>query len=245
MFDGVAQGKEFLSAKWTDLILVSYEVDPEILKPFLPEDAEIDFFEGKAYMSLVAFQFKQTRVYKFPIPFHINFPEVNLRFYAKVNGKRGAIFLRELVPLRLVSLVARMVYNEPYYYCEMSGEITESPSTISGKYSLKNHGQTSFVRVLAKNEPFTPPATSLEHFLKEHCRGYGRTKTGETLVYNVAHQVWRVFPIIEFEQNIHYGELYGVKWKFLEDARPANVAFAEGSKVHVFNPKQLLSLHGT
>jgi uncharacterized protein YqjF (DUF2071 family) len=234
--------KEFLSAKWTNLILVSYEVDPALLKPFLPGNTEIDFFEGKAYVSLVAFQFRQTRIYHVPIPFHINFPEVNLRFYAKANGKRGAIFLRELVPLRLVSSVARSVYNEPYYYCPMSEEATETPTTIAGKYSLEKNGQSSFVRVLARNEPFTPTPGSLEHFLKEHCRGYGQTKNGETLVYNVAHQVWRVFPILEFEQNIRYGDLYGTEWKFLEHSKPANVAFAEGSKVQVFNPKKLSAI---
>ena len=66
-----------------DLILINYEVKPEILKKHVPFGTELDIHEGKCYLSLVGFLFLNTKVLGIKIPYHINFEEVNLRFYVK------------------------------------------------------------------------------------------------------------------------------------------------------------------
>ena len=75
--------KKFLTAKWHDLIMVNYEVDPKLLEPRVPLGTELDFQDGKCFVSLVGFMFLDTRVMDFLVPFHVNFEEVNLRFYVK------------------------------------------------------------------------------------------------------------------------------------------------------------------
>ena len=52
----------FLTAGWRDLVLVTYAVPPEALAPHLPPGCEPDLREGKAFVSLVAFDFVDTRV---------------------------------------------------------------------------------------------------------------------------------------------------------------------------------------
>ena len=64
-------------------------------------------------MSLVAFEFRRTRVGGLAIPLHIAFPEINPRFYVRRGGKRGVVFIRELVPRWAMGTVARLLYNEP------------------------------------------------------------------------------------------------------------------------------------
>ncbi|MEY3965099.1 MAG: hypothetical protein RL263_268, partial [Bacteroidota bacterium] len=81
--------KTFLTARWENLIMANYAVDPEILKPYLPNGVELDFFEGKTYVSLVGFMFKNTRIFGVPVPFLGTFEEVNLRFYVKRQDRRG------------------------------------------------------------------------------------------------------------------------------------------------------------
>ena len=49
--------KEFLRAEWKNLLMINYEVDPEILQKYLPYKTELDLWDGKAYLSLVGFQF--------------------------------------------------------------------------------------------------------------------------------------------------------------------------------------------
>jgi len=71
---------QFLSAKWNNLIMLNYEVDPDILKPHLPPFTELDLWQGKALVSMVGFLFRDTRVKGIRWPFHVNFEEVNLRF---------------------------------------------------------------------------------------------------------------------------------------------------------------------
>jgi uncharacterized protein YqjF (DUF2071 family) len=58
----------FLKAEWRNLIMANYEIDPELLKPFLPKGVELDYYYGKCYVSLVGFLFKNTRIFNLPIP---------------------------------------------------------------------------------------------------------------------------------------------------------------------------------
>lgn len=62
-FLGVAMTKAMRGMKgpmmtgaWKDLLVASYEVPKEALQPYLPEGVELDSWNGKHYMSLVALQ---------------------------------------------------------------------------------------------------------------------------------------------------------------------------------------------
>ena len=37
--------------------MLSYEVDPDLVRPLAPAGTEIDFFQGRTYLSLVGFMF--------------------------------------------------------------------------------------------------------------------------------------------------------------------------------------------
>ena len=105
----------FLTAKWLNLAMINYEVDPEMLVPYVPCGTEIDTWNGKTLMSVVGFLFKDTRVSGIRIPFHVNFEEVNLRFYVRRRRRdelrRGVVFIKEIVPKTAIALVARVAYN--------------------------------------------------------------------------------------------------------------------------------------
>src|SRR5688572_29057707 len=106
--------RPFLTARWTDLFLATYAVPPALLEPRLPPGLALDTRDGQAFVSLVAFQFLDTRVLGIPWPGYRHFAELNLRFYVRQGTERGVVFLREFVPQRFVAWVARWVYNEPY-----------------------------------------------------------------------------------------------------------------------------------
>ena len=73
----------FLTAHWKDLVMLNYEVNPDMLMPWLPPGLELDFWQGKTLVSVVGFRFEDTRVLGVAIPGHRDFQEVNLRFYAR------------------------------------------------------------------------------------------------------------------------------------------------------------------
>jgi uncharacterized protein len=61
--------------------MLNYEVEPRLLNRYIPYGTVLDSFEGRTYVSLVGFRFCGTKVGGcFPIPFHTDFEEVNLRF---------------------------------------------------------------------------------------------------------------------------------------------------------------------
>ena len=58
--------------------MANYEIDPEILKKYVPFGTELDLWGNKCYVSLVGLVFLNTRLLGFKIPFHINFPEIKI-----------------------------------------------------------------------------------------------------------------------------------------------------------------------
>ena len=90
--------------------MANYEVDPAILRNRVPAGTEIDLWSGRCFVSVVGFMFLDTRIMGIPVPFHRNFEEVNLRFYVTrtIDGeiRRGAVFVKEIVPRRAIVLVA-------------------------------------------------------------------------------------------------------------------------------------------
>src|SRR5215831_17753645 len=96
----------FLTARWSNLFLATYAVPPSLLWKRLPPGLELDMRDGQAFVSLVAFDFHDTRVLGIPWPGYRNFPELNLRFYVRHGADRGVMFVREFVAQRLVAWVA-------------------------------------------------------------------------------------------------------------------------------------------
>ena len=65
-----------------------------MLTPFIPEGIKLDFHNGSCYISLVAFQFLNTKVFGFPGFTKRNFDEINLQFYVKRPMPRNSPLLR-------------------------------------------------------------------------------------------------------------------------------------------------------
>jgi uncharacterized protein YqjF (DUF2071 family) len=144
--------QKFLTARWQDLIMANYEVDPGLLASRVPPGTELDLQDGRCFVSLVGFMFLDTRVLGFLIPFHINFEEVNLRFYIKreVDGevRRAVCFVKEIVPRLAIATVARVMYGEPYEYWSMSHERT--PDQVAYAWS-KGDAQNRLAVTIVKN----------------------------------------------------------------------------------------------
>lgn len=222
----------FLTARWQDLLLVTYKVPDALLAPRLPPGITLERWEGSALVSLVAFDFLDTRVLGVPWPGFVDFPELNLRFYVRdeAAGRRGVCFVREYVPSHLVSMIARALYNEPYQGADYTRDGADHVLVVGGREHR--------IGSVRSGEPSTPPADGLQHFLKEHEWGYGVTRGGARLTYRVEHPVWRTWPTVEARLDVDFGLLYGEEWAFLNEAEPMSVVSAEGSAIAVYKPER-------
>jgi uncharacterized protein len=123
--------RPFLTARWANLILVQFPAPAGLLAPYLPPGVELDRWQGEHFVSLVAFQFLDTRVLGVSWPGFRHFPEWNLRIYVRHGDQRGVVFVREFVPQWFTATVARTVYNEPYRHAAMAMQIDETDGTRS------------------------------------------------------------------------------------------------------------------
>jgi hypothetical protein len=218
--------RPFLRARWLDLLLVTYAVPDDVLAWRLPVGLELDRWQERALVSLVAFDFADTRVRGIAWPGFVRFPELNLRFYVRDGERRGVCFVREYVPSRLVSWLARTLYNEPYRGVPYRKD--------GAAHALAVGGREHRIAWTCGGELQTPPQDSLAHFLKEHEWGFGAKRTGEPTCYRVEHPVWRTWPSVEHRLDLDFGVLYGAPFARLNDAAPLSVVAAEGSSVVVY-----------
>jgi uncharacterized protein YqjF (DUF2071 family) len=226
----------FLSARWSNLALITYAFDPALLAPILPPGCVADAVYGRAFASLVAFDFLDTRVLGLPWPGFVHFPEVNLRAYVRAtDGRRGVTFVGELVPQRLVAWMARTLYNEPYRAVPMTSRVDADDHSITLSHALTIDGVEQSIRVVGAKPAHTPGADSVAHFFKEHEWGFGRSRDGRRRVtYRVVHDVWAVHPVTSFDVRFDFGRAYGERWAFLNDLTPHHVALAVGGPVKVY-----------
>src|SRR5262249_52281946 len=145
----------------------------------------------ECFASLVAFDFLDTRVLGVPWPGYRHFPEVNLRFYVRWGDQRGVVFVREFVPKRLVALMARALYNEPYLATPMTSAMKEGPDFLRVEHRIEFGGRAHELAATGDRPGFTPLTNTVEHFFKEHEWGFG-VVGGRLRRYRVEHPVWEV-----------------------------------------------------
>jgi uncharacterized protein YqjF (DUF2071 family) len=223
----------FLTARWENLCLLSYAVPPDLLRPRLPPGLELDTRDGRAFVSLVAFNFRSTRVLGVPWPGFRNFDELNLRLYARHGAERGVVFLREFVPQWLVATLARVLYNEPYRAAPVRHTVTRTAEAITAECRLTWAGRDHRLKVTAAPQPFRAGEDSLEQFFKEHHWGFNTDRRGRTIRYRVDHPVWDVYHVTGHDLDFDCAAVYGPEWGFLTAAQPYSVAFAVGSAIAV------------
>jgi uncharacterized protein len=231
--------RKFLTAKWQDLIMANYEVAPEILQNRLPNGVSLDLNEGKCFVSLVAFMFLDTRVLGFPVPFHINFEEVNLRFYVKreteTETKRGVVFVKEIVPRFAIAFVARTFYGEPYETWRMS----HAKSGKDLEYSWRKGESDNRLKIEIGANTGVPTANSHGEFIIEHYWGYTKRGGNRTDEYRVEHPKWELFSVDNYEIKADFGELYGAEFAFLNGEKPYSIFMAKGSEISVYKGAKL------
>ncbi len=226
--------RSFLTARWHNLILANYAVPEQLLRPLVPPGCVLDHRDGQCWASLVGFQFLNTKVLGIGWPGFRNFPEWNLRFYVQLNGERGVCFVREFVPSWLIATTARMIYNEPYRSARMTMDVNDSPETITATYSVKWGGREHSLRAIGAKPAIRPTADSTEHWFKEHSWGFGTSRRGKRIRYEVNHPEWDVYPVREFTANVDWATMYGPEWSVMQHAEPSSVVLAVGSAVSVY-----------
>ena len=231
--------QKFLTARWQDLIMANYEVEASLLAPRVPAGTELDLQDGKCFVSLVGFMFLDTRILGLPIPFHVNFEEVNLRFYIKREmageTRRAVCFVKEIVPRYAIATVARVLYGEPYECWTMS----HARSETAVLYNWSKGGRQNRLSVEIDESIGVPAAGSHGEFIIEHYWGYTNRSGTRVDEYKVEHPKWELFSVRDEVIDVDFGMTYGDEFGFLAESKPHSVLLAKGSEVAVYKGKTI------
>jgi uncharacterized protein YqjF (DUF2071 family) len=229
----------FLSAEWLDLVMLNYEIEPSLLARHVPPGTSLDAFNGRTYLSLVGFRFHRTKLLGlFPVPFHTDFDEVNLRFYVRrkagSDDRRGVVFIAEVVPKRAIAITARLLFGENYKCLPMKHRITSEGAAKTAEYQWQINDQWCGLSAQTVGPPQHPQEGSLEQFITEHYWGYSTQPSGGCLEYHVSHAPWQVWATTTAQFEGNATSLYGREFGEVLQRRPDCAFIADGSPVTVF-----------
>lgn len=231
----------FLTASWRNLLMINFEVSPSLLQPYLPRHTELDTWNNTHYVSLVGFLFEGTKLKGISFPLHRTFEEVNLRFYVKYkdgpNWKRGVVFIKELVPKRMITFIANTLYKENYATLPMRHQWLEPDAhTLQVSYEWKVDTEWNFLRATANRQALPIVAGSEAEFITEHYWGY--TKNGPS-EYQVTHPQWKVHAVNDYAWHCNTLRLYGAGFVDVLQQKPLSALLAEGSPIAVMPKRRL------
>jgi len=237
-------GKIFLTAEWQDVLILNYEVDPAWLRAYVPPGTELDSFDGKTYISLVGFRFRNTKYRSLiPIPFHAEFDEVNLRLYVRRSAdgeiRRGVVFIAEIVPSAIVARAARWFYSENYVRRPMEHHVEREATPKTVEYRWQEGPGWCELYARFSGELTHPQKGSLQQFISEHYWGYSSQKNGTSLEYRVDHIPWKIWTASDAGFSGDASPLYGKELAAILKNAPASAFVAEGSLVTVYDGVKL------
>jgi hypothetical protein len=227
--------RPFLTAQWRQLVMLTYAVDPMRIIDHVPVGTTLDSWRGKTLVSMVGFQFLETKVLGAPIPFHQDFEEVNLRFYVRRvtdEGVRpGVVFLKELVPRPIVGGMARLLYREPYLVVPMRSRVNPGPPP-DVEYQWEAAGRWCTLGASGEGASAETTPGSLEEFLTVRQWGYNGESSKDTLEYRVDHPRWRIWHAQRTRVDYSADALCG--FELAKELRtPISALIADGSAVTI------------
>ena len=233
--------KPLLTACWNNLVMLNFETDSTILQPYLPANTKIDLFNNKCFLSLVGFQFKDAKLKGLPVPFYLNFTQINLRFYVQHycgnECRKGVVFIKEIAEGNLLKAGAAMFYKE--HYCNLSTKqvVENNDRSIDVMYKWNYHHEWNYLHSIAAKEKKQPAKNSIEEFITDRYWGYTRIDKNKTAEFKVEHPVWNIHPLQSYKLHCNSKEIYGEALNTALSKEPASAFMVDGSFVKVYNKK--------
>ena len=217
-------------------MLVNFRAPASRLASLLPPACELDSWDGRAYVSLVALRMERVRIRGLALPGLTAFPQVNLRFYVRHAGRPAVCFVQELVQNRLLVAGARWLYGEPFRAGYIRSEVMDRPDGTTLACHFGRDRPEAHLHVSGGPLLPAPAGDTFAHWLKERTRGCRAGAGGRVRTFDVTHPPWAVRRVEAVRLDACFADLYGADWSFLDGARPASVVYAEGSEVSVSMP---------
>tara|TARA_R110002049_G_scaffold114927_1_gene266605 strand:- start:11651 stop:12373 length:723 start_codon:yes stop_codon:yes gene_type:complete len=208
--------------EWNKTIFLHWEVDEALIKPWLPKDFTLDTINGKAWVSLVAFNMNHIGVRSIlKIPHISDFHEINIRTYVTYNGKPSVYFLSMEGSKRSSCRVLKTLSRFDYRYSKMK----RNESVFTSENKPLN--EAFHIEYQLENKPVKKDETDI--WLTERYAVFQDYKR-YIFEYDVHHVAWPMQNIRIQNLKIDYARFSD----FIND-KPNKVHYSSGVQVLTWN----------
>lgn len=194
-----------MTMSWLDLLFAHWTLEASELRSRIPEELELDTFEGRAWVGVVPFRMQAVGPRGFgwlpeTLPGPRAFPELNVRTYVRHEGKPGVWFFSLDAADALAVWGARTGFHLPYFKAEIRCRENGGWVEYSSRRRDRRAGPGEFVaRYRPVGEGLRAAPGSLEHWLTERYCLYARDGAGRIRRGEIHHLPW---PLFEAEAAI-------------------------------------------
>jgi uncharacterized protein len=211
------RGPWVMFQSWRQLLFAHWPVPFSSLRPLVPDELELEAFDGSAWIGQTPFHLTDLRPRLLPsLPGLSDFPEMNLRTYVRVEDKPGIFFFSLDAASWLAVIGARLGYRLPYFSAEM--RIERRDGWLEYRSRRKEPPPAEFVgRYRPIGDVFHADAGTLEYFLTERYALYTVLRNGRILRGEIHHPPW---PLQTAEAEIEHNTVPAAHGISLPDRAP-------------------------
>lgn len=154
--------------KWQEVLFMHWPVHPKILEPFINKPLKLDLFDNQAWISVVLFQAKNSRLRGMPASLsYPSFLQLNVRTYVLFNNTPGIYFF-SLDANSLPVVTGGRIISIPYVTADMI--LTRTNNQLTYQSTRRQQGYPSIrisVDYTSLSSPYMPTKDSLNYWLVE------------------------------------------------------------------------------
>lgn len=238
------RGKPLFIAGWHRVLMLHFEVDAGALQHALPY--ELDLWNGRAFVSLVAFTMRGMRpriggkmaalLFR-PIATH---DFLNVRTYVRHGSECGIHFMAEWLTNRLAVMLGPSTFGLPYHHGRIEYDHDFEKGLLSGHVTdVKSGGLLLYNARLARPVHFEPCAIgSLDEWLMERYAAFN-SAGGCRRFFRVWHPPW---PQCATKVDVEDKSLVTKNWPWFEEAELVGANFSPGfDEVWIGRPLEVTS----
>jgi len=227
-----------MSQRWEHLLFAHWQVPADSLRKLVPPQLELDTFEGQAWITVVPMKMGDIHFRGLSLPIKSIFPQVNVRTYVKLDGKRGIYFLTIDAPRPTAVYTARWTYRLNYCMADTEMEVLAREVRLENKRKHQGLPPAAMkVKFAAASEPYTAQANTLDDWLTDRLCLYTVYPNGRVYRADIDHLPWQLRrATAEIECNSMLPESIS---QLVDPLRPTLTHCVDGIDVQLWMPKRV------
>jgi hypothetical protein len=223
------EGQPIMHQSWGKLLFMHWRIDEDLLRPLIPDELEIDTFDGSAWIGVVPFTMWDIRAFPPLLPAVPGFSamhELNVRTYVYYDNVPGVWFFSLDCESSAAVLAARTFFHLPYYNAEMQLDQKDNVIDYASSRTEEPEAEFSAQWEIGETRAFSQPG-SLDFFLTERYCLYSADDDDKLYRARIHHEPWPLqkaklnsykstmievldLPTPKSDPLLHYAELVNV-----------------------------------